>query len=113
MCAAAGAKRAEAGEPGDAEVGRLAHVAHSEGSGLARAAALFVKGLDADVLEATAGRLDLAGAAALGFFSLSVLSLLTSSRLSLPKWSDLAWRAYTIFTREERRAMNRTPHPLV
>lgn len=94
-----------------AERRRLARIAR-QGTGVTHAAAALFKGIDADVLRATDGRLDLADAAALGMVAVSVTKIASSPRLPLPSWYDLLWYAYTIFTRTERSAIEKIPHPL-
>lgn len=90
---------------------RLARIAR-QGTGVTHAAAALFKGLDADVLQATDGRLDLADAAALGMLAVSVTKVASARTLPLPSWYDLVWYAYTIFTRTERSAIDKIPHPL-
>jgi hypothetical protein len=95
-----------------AELRQLARVAQAEGSAISHATAALFKGMDADVLCATEGRLNLATTAALGLATAGVVNVIATKRLALPSWFDLAWWAYSVFSREERKAFARTPHPL-
>lgn len=101
-----------ADDGGSSDNRRLLARAVREGTGVGHAAAALFKGIDADLLSATGGRLDLADSAALGLLALGLTKAATSEELPLPSWFDLLWWAYTVFTREERSAIAHTPHPL-
>lgn len=90
---------------------RLSRIAR-RGPGVTQAAAALFKGVDADLLRATDGRLDLADATALGLLAIAGAKVVTSRTLPLPSWFDLLWYAYNVFSREERSAIARIPHPL-
>ena len=94
-----------------AERRRLSRIAR-RGPGVTKAAAGLFKGLDADLLRATDGRLDLADTTVLTLLVIAGAKVVTTRTLPLPSWFDLLWYAYNVFSREERGAIERTPHPL-
>ena len=84
----------------------------SEGSGVARAATQFVKGVNVDVLRATEGRMDLGSLATLGFMVAGAVDVVVRGKLPFPQWFNLGWWAFRTFTTTEKLAIERTESPL-
>lgn len=84
----------------------------SEGSGVARAAAQFFKGVNVDLLRATGGGMDLGSLTALGFIVAGAVDVTVRRTLPFPRWFNLAWWAFRTFTTAEKLAIERTANPL-
>lgn len=84
----------------------------SEGSGVARAASRFFKGVNVDVLRATEGRMDLGTLAALGFAVVGAVEVAATGKLPLPKWFNLGWWAFRTFATVEGVAIQHTAPPV-
>jgi len=84
----------------------------SEGSGVARAASQFVKGVNVDVLRATGGRMDLGALAALSFAVAGAVEVAVTGKLPLPKWFNLGWWAFRTFATTEGVAIKNTAPPV-
>ncbi|WP_223637961.1 HMA2 domain-containing protein [Corallococcus sp. EGB] len=81
----------------------------AEGSGVARAASLFVKGVNLDVLRATEGRMDLGVLATLGFAAAGAVEVAAKGKLAAPPWFSLGWWAFRTFVTMETVAIRNTP----
>lgn len=84
----------------------------AEGSGVARAASVFVKSVNVDVLRATEGHLDLGTLAALGFAAAGAVDVVTKGKMSAPPWFSLGWWAFRTFVTMEKVAIRNTYAPL-
>ncbi|NOK15990.1 HMA2 domain-containing protein [Corallococcus carmarthensis] len=84
----------------------------SEGSGVARAASQFFKGVNLDLLRATEGRMDLGALAALGFAVAGAAEVAVTGRMSRPPWFNLAWWAFRTFATLEDVAIRNTAPPV-
>ncbi|MBN8471489.1 hypothetical protein JYJ95_33705 [Corallococcus exiguus] len=80
-----------------------------EGSGVARAATLFIKGLNVEVLRATEGHVDLGALAALGFAAAGAVDIAVKGKLDSPPWFSLGWWAFRTFATMEELAIRNTP----
>lgn len=83
-----------------------------EESRLAKAAAAAFKGIDADILRATGGRMDLGMVLALGFVSIGATEIAVTRKVPLPNWFDLAWWAFQAFQALERDALQQAESAL-
>jgi hypothetical protein len=81
----------------------------AEGSGLARAATSFIKGLNVDLLRATEGHVDLGALTALGFAAAGVMNVAIKGKLEAPPWFSLGWWAFRTFATMEELAIQNTP----
>jgi hypothetical protein len=68
------------------------------GSSLGRVLADLVRGLDADVAEATGGRIDLGVLAGLGLLGAGAAEIAVTRQIPAPPWFSLAWWAFRTFT---------------
>ncbi|MBN1205417.1 MAG: hypothetical protein JXB05_10885 [Myxococcaceae bacterium] len=84
----------------------------SGGSGVARAASRFFKGLNVDVLRATEGHVDLGTLATLGFMTAGAVEVVITGKLPFPQWFNLGWWAFRTFTSTEKAAIDSTRSPL-
>lgn len=66
-------------------------------SSLARAMAGAFRSMNADLLTASQGSLDLGTAAAFGFMSAGAVEVATTGNLPIPPWFNLAWWAFRTF----------------
>ncbi|WP_375744177.1 hypothetical protein NR800_04890 [Corallococcus interemptor] len=80
----------------------------AEGSGVARAASLFFKGVNVDVLRATGGHMDLGALATLGFAAAGAVEVAMKGKLSAPPWFSLGWWAFRTFVSTEEVAIQNT-----
>ncbi|RKG52521.1 hypothetical protein D7X30_33485 [Corallococcus sp. AB011P] len=80
-----------------------------EGSGVARAASSFIKGLNVELLRATEGHVDLGALTALGFAAAGVMNVAVKGRLEAPPWFSLGWWAFRTFATMEELAIRSTP----
>jgi hypothetical protein len=83
-----------------------------EGSGIARAASQFFKGVNVDVLRASEGRADLGTLAALGFAVAGAAEVVRTRKLPFPPWFNLAWWAFRTFATVETTAISHTESPV-
>ena len=79
----------------------LAQPGDGHRSSVARALTRSVREINADVLNATEGRLDLGTMAFLGFISVGAAEIVFSRQLPAPPWFNLAWWAVQTFTAYE------------
>ncbi|MCY1044561.1 hypothetical protein OV208_24810 [Corallococcus sp. bb12-1] len=84
----------------------------SEGSGVARAASQFFKGINVDLLRATQGHVDLGSLAAMSFAVAGVVDVAVKGRLSSPPWFNLGWWAFRTFATMEGVAIQSTESPV-
>lgn len=84
----------------------------AEGSNVARAASLFIKGLNVEVLRATEGHLDLGALAALGFVVAGAVDVAIKGKISAPPWFNLGWWAFRTFATVEGVAIQHTAPPV-
>ncbi|QAT84586.1 hypothetical protein EJ065_3017 [Corallococcus coralloides] len=80
----------------------------AEGSGVARAASLFFKGVNVDVLRATEGHMDLGALATLGFAAAGAVEVAMTGKLAAPPWFSLGWWAFRTFVTTEKAAIQNT-----
>ncbi|RKG67775.1 hypothetical protein D7V80_14840 [Corallococcus sp. CA054B] len=80
-----------------------------QGSGLARAATSFIKELNADLLRATEGHVDLGSLTALGFAAAGVMNVAIKGKIESPPWFSLGWWAFRTFATMEELAIRNTP----
>jgi hypothetical protein len=73
---------------------------------LARNVAQGFQRMDAKLLEATGGRLDLGTAATFAFLTAGAVDVAVSRRLPIPPWFNLAWWGFRTFVTFERDAGN-------
>jgi hypothetical protein len=81
-------------------------------SSLAQTTARIVHQLDRDIRAATGGLVDLGTAATIGFLGAGALEVLTTRKLPMPPWFNLAWWGYSTFVtaeQEEIAAVARSP----
>ena len=84
----------------------------TEGSGVARAASQFFKGVNVDLLRATEGRMDLGVLAAMGFAAAGAVEVVVTGKLSRPPWFNLGWWAVRTFATMEGVAIQNTAAPV-
>jgi hypothetical protein len=72
---------------------------------VARAAALFFRELNDDLLRASDGRADLGTLATLGFLGAGALEVVATKQLPIPPWFNLAWWGFRTFMSLEGTAM--------
>ncbi|PTL81736.1 HMA2 domain-containing protein [Vitiosangium sp. GDMCC 1.1324] len=82
------------------------------GSNLAVEASRFFKGVNLDMLRATGGHMDLPTLATFGFVTAGAVEVLTTKKLPMPPWFNLAWWAFRTFTTMEKKAIENTEAPL-
>jgi copper chaperone CopZ len=90
----------------------LAAAAHAQGTELARRVAGLFKGLDAELLRWSGGKLGLGGGLSYGLALAGVAKIALSGELPLPEWHQLFWWSFRSFMVLEPRAVGTTPHPL-
>nr|QKW93852.1 hypothetical protein [Vitiosangium cumulatum] len=78
------------------------------GSNLAVEASRFFKGVNLDMLRATGGHMDLPTLATIGFMTAGAAEVLTTKKLPMPPWFNLAWWAFRTFTTMEKKAIENT-----
>jgi hypothetical protein len=84
----------------------------TKGSGVARAASLFFKNVNVDVLRATDGHLDLGTLATLTFATAGAVEVAVKGKLPPPPWFSLGWWAFQTFINMERVAIQHTSVPV-
>lgn len=104
------------GERSEREEEVLAQAALERGSDVAVAFATAIKGMNYEILRASAGRIDLGTIAASAFAVAGAAQVVATRKLPLPPWFNLAWWAFRTFTTIEKPAIQAAPlqtHPLV
>lgn len=101
-----------AGEEPPEEVLALQREAFEEGADLARSASAVLKAIDAGIVRVTEGRADAATLAAGFFLVAGAAEVVSTGKLPMPPWFQLAWWAFRTFATLEQRAISSAEHPL-
>jgi hypothetical protein len=98
-----GAERVLGREERALEVGQV--IAPLDGAPVARATVRAFRELNADVIAAFGGRIDLPSLAVLGFLVAGASEVVATRKLPMPPWFNLSWWAFRMFMTLEKDAL--------
>lgn len=96
------------GEHSEFENQALVEEAIDQGSGMARALAGMVKGMNLEMLRATGGTIDLGTLATAGFMVAGAAEIVRTGKIPMPPWFNLGWWAFRTFSTLEKTAIQQT-----